>query len=271
LALPQIVYIGASKVETDLFHPGYLITNLTTKNFVNYWFLNLGIVSVLAPMGFYFANKKQRKIFIPFLLLFVVGNLFQFSPEIAANHKFFNLFVIGANMFAAYFVVRMWNSKIIGKFAAPVLVFLMVFSGIIDIFPIFNDYFITIEDIPNNKTATFIYNTTPKDSVFLNSSYLYYPANLAGRKIYMGWPYFAWSAGYDTNERGNKMTEFYSSRNKEFQCRFLEEEAIDYFSTEDSSRDRDFPNIDIDYFRENFDSVYENSGFSIYDTYENCQ
>ena len=46
----------------------------------------------------------QKKIFISFFSLFIIGNLIKFSPEIAANHKFFNYFMIVGSMFSAYFL-----------------------------------------------------------------------------------------------------------------------------------------------------------------------
>lgn len=229
LAIPQVIYMGPSMVQTGLINPGYLVEKpLTLQSFTSYWILNLGFLIPLSTLGWLHAKKSQKKIILPFLMLFVLGNIFQLSPEIAANHKFFNLFVIGANFYAASLLIKIWGKNIFGKLLfVPLLVF-MTLSGFIDIFPIANDTYVTVQDVKNSQVAGYIASNTPKDSVFLNSTYLYNPASLAGRKIYMGWPYFAWSAGYDTNTRFSKLRTIFLGQSKQNVCRLLTQEGIDY-------------------------------------------
>lgn len=270
LVIPQVIYMGSSEEKTRFFNPGYLIDNLTILEFVKYWFLNLGLTAIIAPLGFLEANKKQRKALVPFLFLFIIGNLFQLSPEIAANHKFFNLFIIGLNLFTAYFLVKTWGKNILGKVISLLVFPLLIFSGILDIFPIANDSYITIEDIPNSKIATYIYANTPKTAVFLNSSFLYNPASIAGRKIMMGWPYFSWSAGYDTDSRGKLMNQIYTSYSRKEICGLLRKNHIDYFTIQDTSSDRDFPNIDLNYFKNNFTIEYSDQTTSLINVSTNC-
>jgi hypothetical protein len=47
LSLPQIVYMGASQINTPLINPGYLVENLTTLSFTKYWLFNLGLLVLL--------------------------------------------------------------------------------------------------------------------------------------------------------------------------------------------------------------------------------
>jgi hypothetical protein len=272
LAIPQIIYMGAGDISVNYLNPGYLIENLNVISFIKYWFFNLGILTILAPIGFVLADKNQRKIAIPFIILFTAGNIFQFSPEIAANHKFFNLFVLGADLFAAYFVTRLWKMNFFGKVATLPLVFFMIFSGIIDIFPITNDSTITLTDTPNNQTAKYIVENIPKDSTFLNSSFLYDPVNLAGRKVYLGWPYFSWSAGYDTGARFNLMNEMLSLSDKDKSCRLLDEENIDYIEIENPSQlENEGVIINFSFFENEFDRVfYDGKNISIYDVLKSC-
>ena len=270
LAIPQVLYMGASQIETKIVSPGYLIGELTLNSFIKYWFYNLGLLVILAPVGFILSNKSQRKVLLPFLVLFIIGNIFQLSPEIAANHKFFNLFAIGLILFVSFSLVKLWRLNLFGKFLFPILIFFTVLSGIIDFFPIINDSYVTLEDIPNNKAALFIKQATPKNSVFLNSSFLYHPASIAGRKILMGWPYFPWSAGYNTDIRGKLMTRIYESKSKAEICGLLVQNNVDYFTIQDTSSDRDFPEIDLDFFNNNFTSDYSDPKMAIINVYRNC-
>jgi len=265
--------MGPPAISVKLFNPGYLVEDKTFLGYITYWFMNLGLTMILAPIGFFLAEKDQKKIVLPFLFLFFLGNLFQFSPEVAANHKFFNLSLIGLNFFTSLLLIKLWNFKILGKLLVFVLTIVLTLTGIIDFFPIVNDFYITLADLPQNSVATFIEKNTPKDAVFLNSSFLYHPASLAGRKVFLGWPYFPWSAGYDTDERGAQLDAMYSSNNKALICKLLIQNGIDYITIQDTKNDKDFPKINLSFFQENFKSIYKDktNNFQIFDTYNSCR
>jgi hypothetical protein len=270
-AIPQFLFMGKAQIEAGIFHPGYLITNLTTKNFLEYWFINLGLTIVLAPIGFKLANREQRKTMVPFVIFFAIGNLFQLSPEIASNHKFFNLFVIGINMFTALLLIKVWKRGILGKISVPFLLLVIILTGVIDIFPIFNDRYITLHDIPNNKAAAYIQKNTPRNSVFLNANFLYDPASLAGRKIYLGWPYFAWSAGYDTAKRDHVMKRMLYPSSLDNACSLYASEGIDFIETQIPNSYIDTP-VNYTFFESNFQKVYYDpqTNFSIYNPVPTC-
>lgn len=270
-ALPQILYMGRPQVETKFWDPGYLVADLNVLSFVKYWVLNLGLTSILAPIGLILAPKSSKKIFFVFLSLFIVGNLFRFSPEIAANHKFFNLFLIGANFFTAYALIYIWKRGIFGKILTVVSLFFLILSGIIDFFPIVNDRYIEIPDTQKNQTSRYILANTPKNSVFLNASYLYDPASLAGRKIYLGWPYFAWSAGYNTDTRNFKMKSMLNPIDKDSLCASLVREGIDYVEIQNPTH---LENIVINYsfFEENFHKIFRDpdTKIAVFDVERSC-
>lgn len=273
IAFPMIAYMGSPQVKTPFIHLGYLINDLNLKNFVTYWFANLGLNFFLPFIGFVLAKKDQRKIFIPFLLLFLIGNIFRFSPEIAANHKFINLYFIGSVIFSAYAIGKLWQVKIIGKVVVPIMLVVLTATGIIDFFPVFNDSHLEVTDIRNNDTAEYIQKNTRKDAIFVNTKFLYDPASISGRKIYLGWPYFSWSAGYDTDKRFKKLKSLLSSQDLNSLCKILRKEKIDYIELEDPSELAN-EGIIINYqlFQQNLKPVFvsEKSGISIYDTKAIC-
>lgn len=229
IAFPQYKYLTSSAGYQMHVLIGYLAsTNLTINKFIEFWVYNLGLSFLLIPLGFIIASKFQRKILLSFLTLFLVGNLIQFSPEIAANHKFFNYFLLIGNMFSAYVLVKFWDKRLIFKPIVIVIFLFMIWGGIIDLFPILNDRKIAIADYKINREAMWILENTPKESVFLNSTFLYNPASLAGRKIFLGWPYFAWSQGYDTDKRFGQMKQMLGSEDKQTACSLLKQNKIDY-------------------------------------------
>lgn len=274
LSIPQYLYQTSGGSTFNLFlKPGYLIfEGLTLKSFTNYWVLNLGLPLFLMIAGFIVAPVKLKRIFLAFFTLFIIGNLFQFSPEIAGNHKFFNFFMIGGVMFAAYFLVKIWRKNLLGKIVVIVTIFFSTLSGIIDFFPIYNDRKIELPDYKINKDSSWILNKTAPDSVFLNTTFLYDPASLAGRKIFMGWPYFAWSAGYDTDGRGKIMKDMLGAKDKTTACGLLKENKIDYVEiTIQNPPDPNIPPISSLYENDFIKSyVSKEKKYSIYRVDTNC-
>lgn len=269
LALPQYLYAesGGSSFQ-PLINFGYLVTNLNLINFLNYWVQNLGFHILLVPLGFLLAAKSQRKILVSFFTLFIIGNLIQFSPEIAANHKFFNYFMIIGVMFSAYSLIYLWHKKNIFKPVVIVLILFLTLSGIIDFFPISNDYKIALADYSSNKDVQWIMINTNPNSIFLNSQYLYDNASLTGRKIFLGWPYFAWSQGYDTLTRDNLRKSLLKTDDLIYFCTTAKKNNLSYA---DITPTQDII-VNNDFFEKNFLKVYSSpdTKFAIYDLRSKC-
>ncbi len=270
IALPQYLFLSQVPSESAIaINPGYLIENLNLVSFIKYWFYNLGLNIFLIPLGFFLTNKLNKKILISFFGLFVIANLIQFSPEIAANHKFFNFFIIIGNMFSAYTLYLLWKKRNIFKPLVVLLFFFLTLSGIIDFFPTLNDPKITLSDYPNNKNVSWIIENTNENAVFLNNQYLYNYASLAGRKIFLGWPYFAWSQGYNTQKRDDIRKKLLNTNDLEYFCRESLNFHLNYV---DINLNNDDARVNKSFFDKNFKKVFENTkdGFIIYNINSKC-
>lgn len=272
ITLPQYLMMGQSSEKINLIKIGYLVEKLNFINFVNYWFLNIGLIGILGIVSYVLIKPKWKAFFLPFIAFFVIGNVFQFSPEIAANHKFFNLFIIGLDIMTANLLSIIASKNILGKmFVVGVFPFLIL-SGVLDFFPVINSDLITVRDYKNNNASQFFLTRTQKQSVVLNASFIYDPASLAGRKIYLGWPYFSWSAGYNTDERYKKMKTLLSPKDKISECQDLINEGINYIEIQNPT-DLEGVQIDYDFFRNNFFESFEDktNKFYIYDVSKSCR
>ncbi len=275
LVIPQVWFFFHGP-KLIAWYPGYLTHNeFTLGHFVSFWWQNLGLHSILIPLGFFLVPTRTKKLFLPIFVLFIIANLFKFSPEVAANHKLFNFALILGQMLSAYALIRFWSSivfiKCVKVIIVIILLVLLTLSGIIDFMVVFNDIKGPLLDIPANKTATWIAQNTPKDSVILNSSFLYHPASIAGRKIFLGWPYFAWSEGYDTNKRLADMKLMYESSDVATICTMLKANHISYvtFQSKNASQEVSFNEKP---FKTNFTQVFSDAseGFTIYSTRSGC-
>lgn len=270
LVVPQLLAVQGSGSPIE-WYTGYTIhnellqhTTLMQKivHMLSYWWQNIGLHLILIPVGFFLLPKRSRVYMLPIIPLFILPNLVKFSIEASANHKFFNFFLIFGNMLSAYTLVSITRAiakkrsvmiQSVGLFATGCMVILLTLTGIIDFFVVYNDAKGTLSDM-HPTTRWIVAHTRPGD-IFLNSSYLYHPASLAGRAVFLGWPYFAWSAGYKEN-RMPIMDILYETRDDKERCRLLKKYSISYVTVENITNDTNLPNIDLAYFLRTYTPVY---------------
>jgi hypothetical protein len=123
----------------------------------------------------------------------------------------------------------------LGKAAAVALMLVVTLGGIIEWFRIHND---TVVDVPFNQnrlSAWLQANTSPKD-VLLTDRFILHTIQLNGRRIFYGWPYFAWSMGYDTHTRDVLYEQMFTQKNPAELVRLLEENAIRYIAIDNGLR-----------------------------------
>jgi hypothetical protein len=252
-----------------IFHPGYLLSgSLNPASFIQYWFLNLGFHSILIPLSFIFLPRRLKLFAVPLLGLFIVANLWQFSPDMINNHKLFNYFIILGSMFSATVIVRLWKKNI---FVSLFLSFILTLGGITDLFPVIYDSYIPIPDRGADPDIDYIISNTPPGAVILNSFWFYHPASLAGRPIFNGYSYFTWSYGYNQSQREAETVAIYSATDKRTACNLLLKNHISY--VELSPRMESFIHPNFTTWSDSFIPVYKNSDTNLvlFDVHASCQ
>ncbi len=238
LSIPVFVFLSniANITAQISFQPGYLVKSpLTVMSLLFFWFSNLGLHLLLIPVGIFLAPKNIQKLFgPPLFLLFLLPNLFRFSPDMINNHKFFNFFLILGTMFSAYALVRVFSIGRIGKVVGLIGVFALTFSGIIDFFPVLNDAKGAVADVRSNPDVEFFIEHTRSDAVILNSRWFYHPASLAGRTIFSGYSYFTWSYGYDKDAHEFISNDIYNALTNDLACQSLRENHIEWVEIHDA-------------------------------------
>lgn len=211
------------------FYLGYLAKDRTIASTLEYWFYNLGLYSLLCPLIFLKADYKIKKFLFIFFLYFLLANLFWLSPDIINNHKLVNMFIIGLNIVVAPVLVKTFQKSLFHKLLVVILFFFLILGGIVDFFPIYNDYEGGIEDYQKSDIGTYIKNNTPPKAVFLPTTPFYNPASLVGRKIYFDYGYFNFSMGYDDHQRREIYEEIMSPDNTSQKlCALLKQNNLDY-------------------------------------------
>ncbi len=67
----------------------------------------------------------------------------------------------------------------------------------------------------DSELTAWLKDNLTEDDLILTGEDSMSETTLAGVMLYGGWPYYAWSAGYDTNTRAANAVEIYTSTNKE--------------------------------------------------------
>jgi len=235
IGLLSLAYMSTvSSVSSGIvWQPGYLVHDtLTPITFINFWMENIGLHIMLIPLGMLLAPKTVKRFIAPPLLtLFIIANLYRFSPDMINNHKFFNFFMLIGNMFTAYAVVRVlalgnkisvvYLKKPLQILTGVTLITLLTLSGIIDFFPILNDPKGGVADYGANPDARFIAENTKPTDVVANTTWFYHPASIAGRPLLSGYTYFTWSYGYDQTSRESALKQIYEAHTAADACQAL--------------------------------------------------
>ncbi len=271
LFIPALIIFGFHAREIlgqDLSHPflnpGFLAEKpLTILSFSKFWFLNLGLAAVLIPLGFFISNNKQKKIFLVFLPLFILGNIFQFGFRIDHNHALFNFFIIFANFYIAFFLLSIWERKFLGKIVFGILLFILTFSGLIDLMALKNDFQLSLNDAPANKLIYWIKNNTDKRDIFLSRQEILDPIALSGRKNYLGHEYYLSVMGYDFSKRKENIEKFWGAKDIEV-LNEMRSEKIKYIVVP-KKKIADFNyNIDMSYLEKNLRLVFEDDNVLVF-------
>lgn len=280
VTLPQLLLRQEAASAISFYPWFYLHDNITLQSFIWYWFQNIGLHVLYFPLGIAFGNWRLRKTLIIAVILFIVVNTFRFSIELAASHKFLNFAVLLGNISTAWFITYYVQKVRKLKFAAlkasllgymGIFVFFLIFSGIIDFFVVANARTMSLDDIYANDAMAWIAENTMPDAVFANSTFLYNPASVAGRKVLLGWPYFAWSAGYDTYKRSDELVALFSTQDIDTLCYLIDRHHIDYIEVNKTTDIKEYV-FQIDLYDQHLTKEYESEDGNLiyYSTSGSC-
>lgn len=265
VALPQMLYLstGSGRVKMPpLFHWGYTIDHPTFWNVAAYLGFSFGVKWLLLILALVFATSLQRRFFVATLSLVGIAFFFQLTIEVLANQKFLHMWAILANLFVAYGLWQLWRLRIRGtavpgKVAASILFLLIIPGGIIDLFPLHNGYWNAIA-IRNDPLIDWLRKQTKPRDIFLTDRFVTHPILMAGRRVFYGWPYYAWGAGYDSTQRDRVYRELFENKDPAKVFQMLKDNRIAYVAFDNAVRHGDFikrPNEQIysDYFPKVFE------------------
>jgi hypothetical protein len=196
--------------------------------------------------------------------LVVIVFLSQLSPDIFNNHKLLNIWATFVNVYAAYALWRIAKQKIVGVALSIVLAVATVFGGIVDLFPLHNDPMLAVS-YRNDRLSQWLLTRTQPSDVFLTHPLLTHQILFTGRKIYLGYTLFAWTAGYNVPDREALYRRMFQEADVSQLTQLLQENQIAYVAIDDGVRKNEtLPDLNEVVFEQHFEKVFVDGGH-VYD------
>jgi hypothetical protein len=263
--LPQVLMLRSGNTTAySLFNPGYTLENVSFWLIVKYLAWTFGVKWILLWVALVFATGFQRKLLVAFTSLVAIVFLFQLSVDVFNNHKLLNIWATCVNVYAAYALWQIAKQKIIGPVLAVLLTIATVFGGVMDLFPLHNDPMLAVPYNNDRLSEWLMTNTQPSD-IFLTHTLLTHPILFSGRKIYLGYTLFAWTAGYNVPDREAIYRQMFQENDVEELKRLLHNNNIAYVAIDDGVRHNEsLPDLNEYTFDQNFQKVFEDTAH-VYD------
>ena len=271
-SLQTHVFINGSVMEFN-FMPGYLASPADISGIIAFIIKCFGLLPFVLLAESCFVDKRGRLYMLAFLAPALFAFLFHTTVDVNVNHKYVLTSQMLLSIYAASFLTRLKGNRDIWRgLTMAVLAFMLVVNGVYDFRCI----------VKSNGTETdFMFDTDSEltkwvmdnsdcSDIFLTDPYSINEITMGGAMLYYGWPYFAWSAGYDTWSREEKAGEMFSCREPERLKKLCSDENIRYIVYDAAIRSSTFFECNEETAMQTFACVYTrgegHDAVHIYDT-----
>lgn len=255
------------------FEPGYLAEYKNIFGMVHFLVTLFGIALVLFLTEFVLAKKLDRWMMVCFAAPLMFAFTFQMTTDGNVNHKYVMASMVLCAVAIAGLLARMFSKKgLVMKAAALFCTVIMVLGGIYDFECVLkqNDAEINGEFsfAADDPVTEWVIENSDAEDIFLTDIYSISSLTMGGAMLYYGWPYYAWSAGYDTIAREEKAKAMYSASDPKALTDMVRENNIRFIVVDDALRHEVmFKDLNEDNIKATFKCVYEYNDIQIYDTY----
>lgn len=199
-----------SPIRFIKFDPGWT----SEENIVWFWFKNLGLFAPTLIVALVWLYKKKFLfiLYLPFLFIFIISNIFVFQPWDFDNSKLLVYWYFASTIIVAFFIYeKLLTGNFLKKIVGFILIISMIFSGSLGIFRTFTP--VTNYQIFSNSDlyiAGQIKDLTEKNALFVTASNHNHPIPaLSGRSTLIGFHGWLWSHGLPYEERAEDVKQIY--------------------------------------------------------------
>ena len=224
-------FINGSAVS-PAFYWGFISESKTVMGVL--WFLIE--ISGMTIAGAIFAaivlEGKYRALICAFLLPTVFAFTMSLTPDVTVNHKYIMMSMAFLSVVWAELLVRLWRERrtVAARTFAIVLTVILMATGAYDFVIIIRnngtDHEFAVDT--ESELGHYIKDNLTWDDLVLSGPDSVSNFTVSGCRMYCGWPYYAWSAGYDTDYRFEMAKYIYTIDDEAELLRTLSEENINY-------------------------------------------
>ena len=262
------IFIWGSAVEAG-FQWGFLAEDKSLIGVLWYLLQMSGIFFLgTAALVFFLRRRSRRAVLAAFLFPLFFAFCGSLTPDIAVNHKYIMISYAFVAIFWAWAVVGLWRRPESGRrnrnedgrrfhdrqtsggqlpgrrfsghwflrhAAAVVLTICLTATGIYDFVIILRNngpgHRVTVN--MHSALTDWLAEHLTHEDLILTPEYSINEVTMSGVMMYLGWPYYAWSAGYDTYGRADKAREIYTSTDQNIVKALVKQEKITYILYEE--------------------------------------
>ncbi len=270
--LQTIFFIHGSAVSTKFFF-GFIAENKTLFGVASYLDRLLGILPWVLLAALCYVRSSSKYLILAFTAPLIFAFTISLTVDVTVNHKYIMMSCILLGILAAEFITGLLERKgICYKIVSAALIVMLTATGLYDFAVLLKkntpDTAIIL-DLKDPLTKWIDDNSTSQD-IFLTANYAINQVVLGGAMLYEGWPYYPWSAGYDTDYRTAQVARMYEAATKEELKGLVEENKIRFIIVDHENRVSTDYMLNEDTIRQTYERVYSQGEgeweTSIYDT-----
>lgn len=269
---------GADKVVSFRFQFGFLSEDKSFWGMLQYLLVLLGpSFPVLFVMPFVMRGRVRRSLCIAAVLPLVFALSVSLTPDINVNHKYILMTRLLLCLPLVACLIRLWSAskgafawqRLGGRALALLLGFFLMFSGMLDLFPYLNKNREPYALDTQTALVAWLEKNTNERAIFLTPTWFYNSFFYTGRQSWYAYPYYAWSAGYNSVQREQEYFSLLGGFDNDLASfvELINRDRIAYALIDNDMRINS-PYLNEDFFIQNFPLLVEfqdREGIAVYD------
>jgi hypothetical protein len=216
VSVPQLLWIVRdSPIRADSFLawvPGW---SKGPEPLLWFWFKNTGlfipllVLALAAPRDW--ISRAHLRFYLPFLLFFIIPNLFRVAPRIWDNNKVLLYWYVASVPLVALMLHRIWRAGRVWRTCATLLCLSLILAGLLDVWRVASrTVTITVFDAEAITFAGLVRSETSPGALIVRAPTANHPILLTGRPSLLGYAARVQLHGIETRAREADVACIYS-------------------------------------------------------------
>lgn len=271
-SLQTRLFIRGAAVTTKYFF-GFIADNKTFFGVASYLDRLLGILPFVLLVAFCIEKGVRKYLLIAYTIPLIFAFTVSLTVDVTVNHKYIMMSCILLGIFAASMIIKLFERKeVISGLIGVLLIVMLTATGIYDFITVIrkNTSVNPIVLELDNPLTNWVKDHSDSKDIFLTANYTINQVVFGGAMLYEGWPYYPWSAGYDTKYRSNQVKEMYEATTPKELDSLVKNNNIRFIIVDKNNRDSEEYTVNEANIQATYECEYaEGEGewrISIYDT-----